>query len=50
MRRRAGGRVHFTMLQNLKQIEGRALDARDGTIGEVKDVLKENYFVKFKRK
>jgi len=25
------------MLQNLKQIEGRALQARDGTVGEVKD-------------
>jgi uncharacterized protein YrrD len=25
------------MLQNLKQIEGRALQARDGTLGEVKD-------------
>lgn len=31
------------MLQNLKQIEGRALDARDGTIGEVKDVYFDDH-------
>jgi hypothetical protein len=31
------------MVRNLKQIEGRALQARDGVIGEVKDVYFDDY-------